>query len=287
MNPSHDDLYENNVIYRKFKSFFELGKKVYEFVNDCATQIPRWEDDESEQSNYRDVPCRLHFSSFKTFISILILCNKGHGEDAMILARTVFDNYLTLKYIQRDPENNIYRFMNYPLLENRLMLQRAKRPGSDLPPNVKKVYEEKEADILDAYRQVKPFYIRKGEDEKKSLSKFKSGRWAGISRRQMAEDVSLMADYDYVFNYHSCFAHPHAHGLSGFRQETESEVLYGAGPTDEQIFPVLPIAIWYLLLTLRESTHAFGLERGAEIESLLREVTKLEEDYLKKQGFEQ
>ena len=269
-------------MYREFKPFFDLGRAVFDFGNESTDDVKPWKVDESLESHLRDVVSRLYSSSLKTFRSILFLCNKGHGEDAMNLTRTIFDNYLTLKYIQENPKDYIYRFMNYSVLETKFMLDRAKKADSNMLPEVKEIVIEKETEILENYNKIKMFYVKQGEDEEKSLRKFKSGRWAGIDRRQMAEDTCLVVDYDYVFHFHSCFIHPHPYGLSGFRQETESEVRFGAKPSSEEVFPALPVAMRYFLLILKEWAKLLQLDKSTQIETFLNEVVKVETEHINK-----
>lgn len=285
MNSLQDELYEKNVVYRKFRTLFDLGREVYELSNGCAESLPHWKDDGTLQAEIRDIVAKLHFRSFETLISVLMLCNKGHGQDGMSLARTVFDNYLTLRYIVDDPEERIYKFKNYHLLEHKFFLERANRPDGEVRPDIKKVFLENEEKILKNYEAVKSVYVKNGEDEKSSLRKFRSGKWAGIDRRQMAQELCLAYDYDYVFHYHSCYIHPHVYGLRAFRKETERQLSYGAQPSEEDVFPALPVAIRYFLLSLHEVGKTFELQIEQEIDSILSRLNQLEVDYLKEQGF--
>lgn len=283
MHQKQSNRHEDDVVSRRFADFFDLGKKVRDFANNCVDERKTWKPDESLQAHLYKVVCLLYFRSFKTLISILLLCKEGHGVDAMCLARTIFDNYLTLKYIQRDLQTNVNRFLNYPFLEDKFVLERALDPNCQFPPNIRKLYEERERVILEKYDMVKAFYVEQGTDEKKSLKKFRSGKWAGFSAKKMAEDLGMTADFEWVFIFPSCFVHPHAFGLSDFRKDTGSEVLYGARQSERWVFPALPIAIQYFLLTLKEFAAISGLDKGEEIESFLREVTRLVQDYVTKQ----
>jgi hypothetical protein len=276
------DLYQDNIIYREFKPFFDLGKTVIDFANQSIDDLKQWKVDESLESHLRDVVSRMYFSSLKTFLSILFLCNKGHGEDAMSLTRTIFDNYLTFRYIQKDPKDRIYKFMNYLVLENKFKLDKAKQPNDKMLQEVKKLYFYRETEILDKYNLIKALYIKPGEDENTALKEFKFGRWAGFNKRQMAQETGLETDYDYVFHYHSFFVHPHPYGLSGFREETESEVRFGAKPSEKEVFPALPMATRYLLLVFKEWSDLFELDRKTEIDTFLSKVSKLENEYIKK-----
>jgi hypothetical protein len=285
MNQSENEFYENNIVYQKLRAFFDLGKEVYDFANDCTEYMPRWKDDGSLRADLYDLVSCFYFRTFKTFISVLLVCNKGHGEDGMSLARTIFDNYLTLRYIDEKPEDRIYKFKNYHLLEHKFMLERAKREDGRVRPAIKEVHQQNERKIEDNYSKVKTLYVKPGEDEKKCLVKFKSGKWAGVDKRQMAEILCLSYDYDYVFHFHSCFVHPHPYGLTGFREETDSELRYGAKPSDEWVFPALPVATRYFLRILEELFDTFHVDRSKPMQSLLSRLSHLENDYLKKQGF--
>jgi len=200
----------------------------------------------------------------------------------MNLTRTIFDNYLTLKYIQKNPTDNIYKFMNYLVLENKFRLDQAKQPNSKMWPDVKKLYLERETEILEKYNKIKGFYVKEGKNEDVALKKFKSGRWAGIDRRRMATDTGLEVDYDYVFHIHSCFVHPHPFGLKNFCEESELELQFAAKPSAERVFPALPVAVRYLLLILKEWAELFQLDKGTQIETFLNEVIKLETEHINK-----
>ena len=285
MSQGQSDFYEDNIVYREFKPFFDLGKTIFDFGNQSQDDVKPWNKDESLESHLRDVVSRLYCSSLKTFLSVLILCNKGYGENAMSLARTIFDNYLTLRYIQQNPSDSIYKFMNYPFLEKKFMLDKAKRPDGKLRPDVKVLFLKKEMEILRQYHQVKVFYVKQGQDEENCLKKFKSGKWAGVSRRQMAEDTCLAFDYNYVFHFHSHFTHPHPMGLSDFCEETESEVRYRVKLSAKEVFPALPVGIRYFLLTLQEWSKEFKMGKEEAINSFLNQLGKLEHDYLREVGF--
>lgn len=282
INQAQGNFYQDNIVYRELQQFFDLGRAVFDFGNGCADDVKHWKVDESLESHLRDVVSGLYSSSLKTFRSILFLSNQGHGEDAMNLTRTIFDNYLTLRYIQENPKDNIYRFKNYSVLETKFMLDRAKNEDSNMLPEIKKIVLQKETEILQNYNKIKTFYVRQGEDDERSLRKFKSGRWAGINRRRMAEDTCLVVDYDCVFHFHSCFIHPHPYGLSGFREETESEVRFGAKASSEEVFPALPVAMRYFLLILKEWAKLLQLDKDTQIEIFLSEVVKLETEHINK-----
>jgi hypothetical protein len=281
------DILEDNKIYRQFKSLFDLGEKIYKLANDCADEVSKFKMDSSKRTIYLDVVSRLYSSSFKTFISVLMLSNKGHGEDASSISRTVFENYLTLKYIQCKPQIYSYRFRYYPVLEEKFKIDLAKDQNSDLPHNIREICLQNENSILESYNKVKHFYIEPNEEESKCLKRYKNGNWAGINKRQMAEHAGLISDYDFVFKHLSCYVHPHAYTLRNFCEETDSEILYGAMPSDKDILNALLIAIPYFLLMLKEDTFAYKLDVKKEIEDLLAEYKQLQGNFLKNKGFEQ
>jgi hypothetical protein len=281
MSQEQSTFYEDNTIYKHFKPFFDLGENIFDFANQSINDLKTCKMDDSLKSHLRRVFTLLFNSSFKTFRSILFLCNKGHGEDAMTLTRTIFDIYVTLKYIQMNPEDRIYKFMNYNLLENKFRLDEVKRQNSKMSLEIKRLYLEREEEILENYNKIKGFYVKEGDNEERALKKFKSGRWAEINRREMAKKVGLEDNYNCIFPFTSCFVHPHPLGLSGFYKESDSESSFRPGASMNGIFLALPTAMRYFLFILREWTDIFGLVKAEEIDTLLNQTTTLENNYLK------
>lgn len=288
MNQNQAIIYEDNVIYRNFKPFFELGKKVLDFSNECIDYLDKSKINNATITELQDVITSLCFSSRKTYYSILILCNKGHGEDAMNLTRTIFENFLVQKFIQLNPEEYLPKFSNYQFLMQNFFLDKAKKNHGSNFPVIDKVNREilkHEKDILETFNKIKLFYVKEGRDEEKQLNKFKYGKWAGIIRSKMAEMTDLIPDYENAFSFHSCFTHPNIFGLKDFCLKSISGTNFKSTPSEAEIFPALPTGIRYFLLSLREWANIFNLVKNSQIDSYLNELTKLEEDYVCKNSF--
>lgn len=281
MKQEKNSLFEHNAVYLGLRPFFDLGQRVFELANQCIDDLRTWHMDESLESHLRHVVTLLCFSSLKTLRSILFLCNQGHGEDAMNLTRTIFENYVVLKFIQKYPEDNIYRFMNYLVLQNKFRLDKSKSDDSTMSAEVRKLYSEREAEILEKYDAIRECYAGKNDDDKSLRERYGAGRWCGIDRRTMAIKVGLEEHYDCVFHFHSCFAHPHPLGLVDFCEESDVTKRFRPRASENGVFPALPTASRYFLLILKEWARLFDLPKEAEIDELFTEVVKIENNYLK------
>lgn len=281
MNYRSSEFYNDNEVYRKFQKLFDLCRSIFEFSNGLQDEVERWTRDESLQGELRDVVSRIYPSSLKTFRSILYLCNEGHGEDAVSLARGIFENYLALKYIRQNPEDRIYKFKNYPVLEAKFMLDDAKTQDNRMLPWLRKMILEAEERILKNYGKVEGLYVGAREDKQKALNRFRYGRWAGNSIGGMAKELCLKGEYDVIFRLHSYFVHTQTFGLEHFCLESDTDVRYGAEAGPQFVLLALPSAARYLLLTLIEWADVLGLMVDHErINAFGRKITEVETKYL-------
>lgn len=282
MNRPSNEFYKDNQVYRKYQKIFDLSRTVFEFSDQLQEEVKPWSLDESLEAHLRDIASRIYPSSLKTFRSILYLCNEGHAEDAVNLARRVFENYVTLKYIRQNPEDRVYKFKYHPVLEAKFMLDDAKTPGNRMLPWLRKMILEAGGRILRDYEKIEDLYVGGKRDKRKALNSFKYGRWSGNSIGGMATELCLRGEYEVIFRLHSYFVHTRTFGLEYLCLESDTEVRYGAKATSQFVLLAVPTAARYLLLTLVEWADILGLTVDHErINRLGTDITDVETEYSK------
>lgn len=133
--------------------------------------------------------------SAKNFQAVLRLAERGLGEPALILVRTIFDDFVNLAYINTNPDKLTKLFIEFQLVEKKKYIDSWEEAGLGAE------------ELEELKTQWETVY--KGQYEKIKRNYPKKTYWSGKTVRAMAGIVSpdLAKTYLILYAYASGFAH--------------------------------------------------------------------------------
>jgi len=187
--------------------------------------------------------------SMKTARAVTILAKNGYGEDAMCLARSMFENYINLAYILK--ENTSHRaelFFEYGKLDSL-------KKTENFPNN--KVNNKGEIERLS-----KIFEEEYKSGKEKYMDGCKKHSWSCLTLKKMSEIVNAKEGYDSFYWWMSQYSHPHSEGLASYC----SSGLVDDAASHRMIEEVLIISFPSLtgLLRMANEKYSLGLEKYVE-----------------------
>lgn len=198
--------------------------------------------------------------------AIETLCRAGFAKDAIILLRTMFEDLITFKYIQKD-RNRIKDLIDFDIherlnginiiLENTLLDEKKKR----------KLTKKREILKIE-WDKVKPRFTAKNGHV--------FSRWSGKSLKEMCEDPEDKKNYIYAYNYFSKYVHlsllPDHEYILG---REGNNVVVQTGPSDQLVTQVIHTLIIFLLQFLNVLNIEYTLSSDTELDSINKDLQSL------------
>ncbi len=252
----------------------EMNKKLLDFVDDkFKPKLTDW------KTALRVVSLFLFAKSTKTFRALTVLCSKGYGEDAVILARSILENLICLTYIQKDEsQHRAELFMYHSFIDHK---EKAEQIKDDYC--IKEYIEQTNVKLDDDFEgnYNKAIKMRKDECEKiKKTQKYKVDRysWSGLSIRDMAIETELKDFYyDQVYWLISQFSHPNPSASYTYLKIKEDGLNIIDKPNEKWVKQALTLGFdcYLKIILLVNEVFSLGFEN---------EITKLGKEYVEIAG---
>lgn len=199
---------------------------------------------------------------YKTHGAVLLLGKQGYGEDASILARSLFDLLINLLYIQADQtDGRAYRYFQYDWILRKKMLNYVLKK-----PDIMEMIEErvdnpkpddttlKEVEEQAKLAQQKNNYTEKG--------------WSDKSLHDMAEEVGRSNAYKTIYRLQCQLDHNATRSVNEYAKHVRDGIVFEVGQSENWVEESLVIAFdfYYSILVASNSHFKAGFE--AEILSL-------------------
>jgi hypothetical protein len=192
------------------KKLLAIHKKLLDFVDSNFNKFP-------DDMGLKEAVCVLLFAkSTKTFRAIQHLCDppdRGYGEDAIILVRSLLENLINLAYIVK-PQQEKEREERAELFESWLIIdynrfKKGLKECSSLKTQLRQILQK--IDLNDVrYNKAKSLFDKECERLEKNNYKTNKWSWSGLSLKWMAEEVGLLdLYYNVVYWEYSQIVHPH------------------------------------------------------------------------------
>lgn len=181
--------------------------------------------------------------SATSFEAVRHLCRDGFGPDALMIARTIFENAINLAYINKRPAERAALFLEFEHVEEYRQMESLKKAL----PSERVVSAEDENRIGAEYRKVR--------------NNYKGASWSGESMQSMALECGLGLQYALIYRIASGFVHGGPRSAHTYieRQAGHCDVRLGA-PGEEFTDGALLSAGLSVLLALEEVCRAYGAE---------------------------
>lgn len=177
-------------------------------------------------------------------VAVAILCNAGHGADAVKIARSMFETHVTFRYLLRRPQE-LKDFLDFDAAApyKRLQYYKSNLPG---------LYASFPAEKINAvnYRAVKKMFV----DSTGKIRKRRSRH----SLAEMARVAGLAEMYDLFYRHASSLHHADPMGLAMLVDGATLEIQ--PGPTERHIGIALRMATWTLHEALCEYSKLIGVD---------------------------
>ncbi|MDD5147799.1 MAG: DUF5677 domain-containing protein [Candidatus Daviesbacteria bacterium] len=269
----------------KVISIFNSGTKLGEFtpfILKKSSKLFKYNNelrkiaDEAIKREYYDQEDKQFFSGFflgkayKTHHSILTLCRQGQGENAAMLARSLFDLLITLLYILKDPTSyRLQRYADYDWVIRQNVYEYAK----DVPDLIKLIEERGKNPKPQDNTPQEISYKAKSVQEKYKYKTYLG--WSDKSLSKMAEEVGRKGPYRTVYNIFSQFIHTAPRVVNDYVKEKEGKFLIETGPTDNFVEEVLVASFDFFISILQKFDELNG-------ELLKVKILDVEKRYLQK-----
>ncbi len=179
-------------------------------------------------------------------VAVALLCNAGHGADAVKIARGMFETHVTFRYLLRRPKE-LMDFIDFDAVARykRLQFYKSKLPGQYTGFSAEKINA-----VNDAYRAVEKKFIDSNGKVRK--------HWCRHNIAGMARVAGLSDMYDLFYRYASSLHHADPMGLAMLVDGETLEVQ--PGPTERHIHIALRMATSILREALGEYSNLIGVD---------------------------
>lgn len=199
---------------------------------------------------------------YKTHGAVLLLSKQGYGEDASILARSLFDLLINLLYIQADQtDGRAYRYFRYDWILRKKMftyvlgkpeiMDKIKERVNSPQPNDTTIQEVEEQARL---AQQKYNYNEIG--------------WSDKSLHDMAKGVGRIDAYKTAYRLQCQLDHNAARSVNEYAKQSQGGVVFDVGQSENWVEESLVIAfdLYYSIIVAFNSHFKAGFD--AEISDL-------------------
>jgi hypothetical protein len=189
--------------------------------------------------------------AFKTYEAIGLLCRSGYGEDAFMLARTLFELMVTTAYILQDTtEDRLTRYASHDWVTRKQMYDYVVSNESLLAGLNKEI---KSSNKLDTVAEVEAEY-------KKVMKKYKykKSTWSDKNIKGMSESIGRLDTYNTVYRLQCTLGHNNARSMNEYISVTKEETILNIGPNWDLVKTTLVIAFDCFFHITQEANNKFG-----------------------------
>lgn len=252
-----EDIIENNVLYLRYRKWFDLNVKYIELTNSLVDKLNAKKLKDTDFSDFQRIVALIACKAMRLFAGIHILANKGHSIEGALLLRSLLEGLIDLKYINKDREHRSLLFINYLWKELKNALDIAKKYHPEVIPSSMLRNENL---IVTEYEKIK--------------STIRGRYWCGKNIEERAREVGFKKHYDTIYRLLCRLHHPSFVGMLVNVSEGE-EVVFDVAPNDEMLPIVLKACYGYYSDILNHFRLAFDLNGENQLRQLLLKSEEL------------
>jgi len=197
--------------------------------------------------------------SIKTNYAIVKLCKYGYGEDAVILARSIFDILVDLLYMlrfKRDTMLDRYELWDYVIRAKMLNVEGKTR-------NQKKLIREREKNPKpgdESYVE-----INRHAQKAKKRFKYRSDTWRPHQLNIMAGKVGMGHAYKTMFKLHSQVVHTAPRIINNYAVVSGNDIHYSSAPSHLYLEDALIAGFWLSAQVLKKFSELTNVIKRDDI----------------------
>lgn len=249
-----------------------MKKKLLELNKELISLIEQFSDKGLPIEKYTKRNLLLMFAftkSYKTTNSILILCEKGNGQDAFMLVRTLFELLITIRYIfEKDTKSRIAQYYNYDdVLRSRIFSTIKKGKSHDVKQELRELVNKGEINLKSVKEKSKQILQNYTSDDAET--------WSKRSIFRMAKEVGLKELYNSLYALGSQFIHSASRSENAYMKIVNDKVDLLTYPSDEYVVESLVDSFTCFHQMVKQLNDIFNLKlekRLSEIEDEMKET---------------
>lgn len=215
--------------------------------------------------------------SHKTHEAVLLLCDRGFGQDAAILVRSMFELAVMALYIHKDKTGKLaLRYMNHDWVLRKKMYGYIQSKDS-----IRKVMEADPRHTKEHLEEIK-----EGAENAQATFDYFHFSWSDKNLAEMAKAVRLKDVYETVYRLQSQLAHSATRSMNEYIFEVDGKFIHETGASDKWIDEALVTAFHFHYLIVGVWNKSFSLKMDNSIDDLAKryteEVGKLNQSELKR-----
>jgi hypothetical protein len=182
----------------------------------------------------------------KTHAALVALCRIGYGEDASILARSLFELALDMLYISQDsPGERAERYIDHDWVIRYEMLHTLRTDPA--LKSARKTEDSTAAEIEREAHRVQNRWQFWSEQNKSGRLKRPKSHWSGKTIRDVAAAVGWESHYNTMYRLVSQLAHSSVRGANQYMAEINEQTLQlNSGPSANYVWQTLFSGFVYL-----------------------------------------
>lgn len=216
-------------------------------------------------SQYRIVGYLLFAKGYKTLLTVQNLCRVGCGSDGLALCATLFENYIDLAYIGRDPDPRSRMYVQYEFVEKYLQAKKLLRHNS-LEDELRKYFRERMVELEPRASGLLAQYPNPSKG------------WAQRTIRERATEIGKELEYDLFYWIFCTQKHTQPAGITAFVVGDESGTDVVRGPSMKGVAHAAFWSSMYFLRLCAAFEPVYGLHIKERISQLSQELVAASEE---------
>lgn len=255
-------------LLKKYKDFFDLNNRLFQLAKDMVETNKITSD-----TALHDVMAFLFAKAHKTFWAIDILTQRGFGQDAATLTRSLFELLVTAKYLARGEEGLVNKYSYFDNILHKKLIDKYKKDIKkgkiSLSAECQALLSDKEKmeEVEKSYRDAEPYF--KGNQRKDT--------WSGKTIKEMAEEVGLYHEYHYVYWLLSHQVHSSPISMRDYISLSGGEMECESGPSKRSLRKeVISYSFIFFLGVLAVVNQTFQLNLETQISGIEKSINALQ-----------
>lgn len=210
--------------------------------------------------------------SYRTVNSVLLLCERGNGQDAFMLVRTLFELLITTAYIfKEDTDNRVSKYNEYDWVLRSKMLSSVKK---NKDPKGKSLLQERSLSEGIDLKEIK----QKSKEVLQSYEEGDAETWSKKSIFQMAKAVGLEDLYDSLYALGSQLTHSASRSANEYMRIVDGELELLTYPSDNYIDESLVGSFMCFYHIIKQLDETFKLSLESSLSGFEQKIVELTKD---------
>ncbi len=205
---------------------------------------------------------------YKTYSAIILLCENGYGQDALVLARTLFELTVNTYYIFKDPtDGRVNRYFGYQSVLRKKAIKHFLKNDELTAILVAKFKERDNGETIESV-------LKQAEEAQKKYN-FKNNKWSEDNLADMAKEVGLEHLYKTLYKVQNDLTHSTVGGIDDYLLFEDGHLTVKIGSDYKRIETCLVHNIDMFSRLTGQFSLYFSLGKDAELIAFSKELERI------------